>query len=733
MCDRMEGHAGGTGRRFAVVGPGTKAKRRQVGPVALLTALALLALTASPAYAGITMGSSLTMPSATAAGQQNVNGSFTMNNNNTPPNETESLTVTVMKLAPTCGAASTPTDLCPSPDPGNFAMDPTATGGAGTSCAGSNFTVSAPDGSGIVTFTRNGGPLVIPPPGAGNSCTVNFTFDVLGIPAIDVDVVTSGTQTRTNLLVSAHGINPALVVSNRPSLASTVVRAAATLVTNATDGFVGQPIHDTATLTSGVPGGPTGTVTFSLYGPGDVNCTGSTVFVSSNRPISGGTATSADYLPPAVGDYRWKASYSGDPNHLPLNALCNELNETSTVGLAAPPKPTSISAEGDFNGDGIGDLAIGAPGEDMTGGVDAGVVHVLYGGSPDISSAGSQYWHQDSAGIADSIETGDGFGSSLATGDLNGDGRDDLAIGAAAEDIGAVSDAGVVHVLYGSAAGLTATGSQYWNQNSAGLGDIVETGDHFGSSLATGKLNTDAFAELVVGVPDEDVNATVDAGVVQVLPGSAAGVTSTGSQYWHQNVAGIADDVETGDGFGGSLAVGDMNSAAGQDLAIGVGNENFAAIVDAGVVHVLFGSAAGLTATGSQYWHQNSAGLADAVETGDRFGSALSAGKLGSDAFAELVIGAPDEDVGPNTDAGVVQVLPGAAVARRPRARSTGRRTPRASPMRSSPVTGSAARWRSVPSTASPGSISRSARPPKTSERPSTPAWCMCSSDRRAA
>ena len=79
----------------------------------------------------------------------------------------------------------------------------------------------------------------------------------------------------------------------------------------------------------------------------------------------------------------------------------------------------------------------------------------------------------------------------------------DLAIGAAAEDVGAIVDAGVVHVIYGSAAGLTATGSQYWNQNSAGIADAVETGDRFGSALAAGKLNNDAFAELVVGVADE--------------------------------------------------------------------------------------------------------------------------------------------------------------------------------------------------------------------------------------
>ena len=332
-----------------------------------------------------------------------------------------------------------------------------------------------------------------------------------------------------------------------------------------------------------------------------------------------------------------------------------------TCSIGDPSGRSDGSVRGDFNGDGIGDLAVGAPGEDIGASTDAGVVHVMNGSAAGLTAAGSQYWNQNSAGIADAVEPGDGFGSTLSAGDFNGDGRDDLAIGAGSEDIGATVDAGVVHVLYGSPAGLTSAGSQYWNQNSAGLADAVETGDRFGSALANGRLNNDVFAELVVGVAAEDVGTTVDAGVVQVLPGAAAGLTTAGSGYWHQNVAGIADTVEAGDGFGGSLAVGSIDNIVGQDLAVGVGNEDVGATVDAGAVHAIYGSAAGLTTAGSQYWDQNSAGVADAVEARDRFGSVLAAGSFNNDAFAELAVGVPDEDVGPSADAGVVHVLVGAA------------------------------------------------------------------------
>ncbi len=178
---------------------------------------------------------------------------------------------------------------------------------------------------------------------------------------------------------------------------------------------------------------------------------------------------------------------------------------------------------------------------------------VIPGAATGLTATGSQYWSQNSGSITDQAETGDGFGASLAIGDINNTAGQDLAIGVPDEDYGAIVDGGVVHVLYGSASGLTATGSQYWSQNSGSITDQVESGDRFGSTLAVGKLNTDAFAELVIGVPNEDYGAIAVAGVVHVIPGAATGLTATGSQYWSQNSAGIADQAETGDGFGDSL------------------------------------------------------------------------------------------------------------------------------------------------------------------------------------
>src|SRR6266496_1013289 len=115
--------------------------------------------------------------------------------------------------------------------------------------------------------------------------------------------------------------------------------------------------------------------------------------------------------------------------------------------------------------------------------------------------------------------------------DFNGDGSADLAIGIPFEDVGAIGNAGAVEVMYGSAAGLTATGDQFWTQDATGT-DPSEAGDNFGSFVATGDFDGDGFTDLAIGAPFEDVGAVANAGAVTVLYGSPLGLTDDGAQFW---------------------------------------------------------------------------------------------------------------------------------------------------------------------------------------------------------
>jgi disulfide bond formation protein DsbB len=315
----------------------------------------------------------------------------------------------------------------------------------------------------------------------------------------------------------------------------------------------------------------------------------------------------------------------------PLPAQAGGFGSTSTA-------VSSAAVRADFNGDSRADLAIGAPRENDA----SGVVHVLYGSSTGLTASGSQLWSQDSPGIAGVAEPFDQFGWALATGDFNGDGRTDLAVGAYSEN----DFAGVVQVLYGSPTGLTAAGSQLWSQDSPGIAGTAEVGDEFGVALAAGDFNGDSRADLGIGAPGEN-----DRGVVQVLYGSPSGLTGTGSQLWSQGSSGLGGLAESGDSFGSALAAGDFNGDGRADLAASaLGENNFR-----GVVQVLYGSASGLIAAGNQLWSQDSPGIAGLAEPDDQFGFAVATGDFNGDNRADLAIGVRGE----NDFAGVAQVLYG--------------------------------------------------------------------------
>lgn len=385
---------------------------------------------------------------------------------------------------------------------------------------------------------------------------------------------------------------------------------------------------------------------------------------------------------------------------------CEDFLGTDQRGVKRPQGPACdfgsveaavipIMRQCDFDGDGYDDLPIGVAGEDLGQIIDAGAVHVLYGSEDGLTSDGAQLWHQNSPGIAEQAGTNDHFGEALLCGDIDEDGYGDLAIGVPREDRPAGGDAGVVHVLYGSATGLTSDGSQLLVPNDPKAGELfghaVEIGrfkqstsvptlavgapgdgsgrvdlfrpakklsrinnipnpnsnfgSGFGTSLAVGDFDGDGLDDLASGMPR---GSGSQGGGAVVLWGSPDQGKPFNTKTFVQSAT-----LSKGSAYGFDIAAGDFNDDGIADLAVGEPTE----AKGRGVVDIWFSSQGAPINTRVSH-------AADAWGvTGKQFdnlGVSLTVGDFNRDGIDDLAAGAPGYDAGGKNDAGAVGVLYGA-------------------------------------------------------------------------
>ncbi len=197
-----------------------------------------------------------------------------------------------------------------------------------------------------------------------------------------------------------------------------------------------------------------------------------------------------------------------------------------------------------------------------------------------------------------------------------------------------------------------ALGNNVLTQATAGAS--VEAGDQLGRVLATGDFNGDSYEDLATSSPYEG-DGVSKTGLVIIYYGGPDGIGSRGTERFNQSaVSGQTN--ESWDRFGWSLAAGNFNGDAYEDLAIGLPYEHVGGIADSGMVVVMFGSSRGLLPATSEAFTQSSV-VAATNETNDHFGFALAAGNFNGDGYDDLAIGVPGEDTEGKTDTGMVAIM----------------------------------------------------------------------------
>jgi len=320
----------------------------------------------------------------------------------------------------------------------------------------------------------------------------------------------------------------------------------------------------------------------------------------------------------------------------------------SSSGLSASPNNTpddadqsfaqfgiNVASAGDVNGDGYSDVIIGANGYNDGVNTDEGRAFV-YHGSPDGLTSSP-------VNILDDADQGNArVGWSVASaGDVNGDGYDDVIIGAPYYDDGPNTDEGRAFVYYGSATGLPATPSNTPD-------DADQNGAFFGNRVAcAGDVNGDGYSDVIIGSPYYDDAGNGNEGRAFVYYGSATGLPATPS-----NTPDDADKINAM--FGTSVAsAGDVNGDGYGDVIIGASNYDDGANSQEGRAFVYLGSASGLSAT---YISSPD----DADQSTAFFGvSVASAGDVNGDGYSDVIIGAYGYNDGANADEGRVFVYYG--------------------------------------------------------------------------
>ncbi|MCF2873046.1 FG-GAP-like repeat-containing protein, partial [Octadecabacter sp. G9-8] len=309
----------------------------------------------------------------------------------------------------------------------------------------------------------------------------------------------------------------------------------------------------------------------------------------------------------------------------------------------------SVSGAGDVNGDGFDDLIVGAPGDNPNGD-DSGASFVVFGNSDGTSVALSDIESGIGGFVINGVSKYDQSGWSVSgAGDVNGDGLDDLIVGAEQDDPNG-SHSGASFVIFGKGDGTAVQLSDIENGSGGFVINGVYSFDWSGRSVSgAGDVNGDGLDDLIVGAWGDDPNGQ-SSGASFVVFGKSDGTAVELSDIENGLGGFVINGVAEGDQSGVSVSgAGDVNGDGLDDLIVGAFRDDPNG-QSSGASFVVFGKSDGTTVALSDIEDGIGGFVINGVAELDHLGRSVSgAGDVNGDGLDDLIVGAYRDD--PNGDA----------------------------------------------------------------------------------
>jgi len=327
-----------------------------------------------------------------------------------------------------------------------------------------------------------------------------------------------------------------------------------------------------------------------------------------------------------------------------------EINDTTTNGPVLSDTDRygrSVASIGDLNGDGVGDIAVGAFLDDA-GGTDRGAVHIHFMNTD--GTIDSTVEINDTTTNGPVLSDSDGYGRSVTSiGDLNNDGVGDIAVGAYTDNTGG-TDRGAVHISFMNTNG--SIDSTVKIDDTTTNGPVLSDSDLYGGSIASiGDLNSDGVADIAVGAYHDDSSGT-DRGAIHIHFMNTDGSIDSTVEINDATTNGPV--LSDSDRYGSSVAsLGDLNSDGVGDIAVGAYTDDTGG-TDRGAVHISFMNTNG--SIDSTVKIDDTTTNGPVLSDSDNYGYSLAAmGDLNGDGVADIAVGAYTDDAG-GTDRGAIHI-----------------------------------------------------------------------------